>query len=102
MTHCFRLHRGDDLLGSIDAYVKEHHIAAGVMLSGVGCVYRWEVRDASGVGVQSGAEDAEIVSLTGTVSENGSHLHVALPAGTCRASAAICAGAALSTPRQKS
>ena len=74
--HCFRLTRGQDLYQNIEEYAKQHHIAAGVLLSGVGCVYRWEVRDASGVNIQSGTEDVEIVSLTGTVSENGCHLHV--------------------------
>ena len=75
MYHCFRLHRGDDLYESIQRYADAHHIAAGVVLSAVGCVYRWELRDASGVDVQSGTEDVEIVSLMGTVSEHGSHLH---------------------------
>ena len=78
MYHCFRLHRGDDLYESIQRYVDAHHIAAGVVLSAVGCVYRWELRDASGVDVQSGTEDVEIVSLMGTVSEHGSHLHASL------------------------
>ncbi len=73
--HCFRLHRGDDLCASIARYAEEHHIAAGTVLSAVDCVYRWELRDASGVTVRRGEEDCEIVSLTGTVSENGSHLH---------------------------
>ena len=71
MYHCFRLHRGDDLYESIQRYADAHHIAAGVVLSAVGCVYRWELRDASGVDVQSGTEDVEIVSLMGTVSEHG-------------------------------
>ena len=75
MYHCFRLHCGDDLYESIQRYADAHHIAAGVVLSAVGCVYRWELRDASGVDVQSGAEDVEIVSLMGTVSEYGCHLH---------------------------
>lgn len=75
MYHCFRLRRGDDLFESIQRYVDAHHIAAGVVLSAVGCLYRWEVRDASGVDIRSGTEDVEIVSLMGTVSENGSHLH---------------------------
>ena len=75
MYHCFRLHRGDDLYESIQRYADAHHIAAGVVLSAVGCVYRWELRDASGVDVQSGTEDVEIVSLMGTVSEYGCHLH---------------------------
>ena len=46
MYHCFRLHRGDDLYESIQRYADAHHIAAGVVLSAVGCVYRWELRDA--------------------------------------------------------
>ena len=78
MYHCFRLHRGEDLYESIQRYADAHHIAAGVVLSAVGCVYRWELRDASGVDVQSGTEDVEIVSLMGTVSEHGSHLHASL------------------------
>ena len=65
MYHCFRLHRGDDLYESIQRYADAHHIAAGVVLSAVGCVYRWELRDASGVDVQSGTEDVEIVSRPG-------------------------------------
>lgn len=75
MYHCFRLHRGDDLLGGIQAYADSHAIRAGAVISAVGCLTRWEVRDASGVDVQHGVEDVEIVSLMGTVSMNGSHLH---------------------------
>lgn len=75
MYHCFRLRRGDDLLGGIQSYVESHTIHAGAVVSAVGCLTRWEVRDASGVDVQSGTEDVEIVSLMGTVSVNGSHLH---------------------------
>lgn len=75
MYHCFRLTRGQDLYAQIDSYVKDHHIAAGVVLSAVGCVYRWRLRDATGVRVRSGDEEAEIVSLMGTVSESGCHLH---------------------------
>lgn len=59
----------------IEAYVKAHHIAAGAVVSGVGCVSRWRLRDATGVRVRSGEEDVEIVSLMGTVSEYGCHLH---------------------------
>lgn len=73
--HCFRLHRGDDLYESIQRYAAEHGIEAGTVLSAVGCVYRWELRDAGGVDIQSAEENCEIVSLMGTVSLNGSHLH---------------------------
>ena len=75
MYHCFRLRRGQDLYEEIEAYVKAHHIAAGAVVSGVGCVSRWRLRDATGVRVRSGDEDVEIVSLMGTVSEYGCHLH---------------------------
>ena len=67
MYHCFRLRRGQDLYEEIEAYVKAHHIAAGAVVSGVGCVSRWRLRDATGVRVRSGEEDVEIVSLMGTV-----------------------------------
>jgi hypothetical protein len=63
------------LYEEIEAYVKAHHIAAGAVVSGVGCVSRWRLRDATGVRVRSGEEDVEIVSLMGTVSEYGCHLH---------------------------
>lgn len=75
MYHCFRLRRGQDLYEEIEKYAKEHHIAAGVVVSAVGCVYRWELRAAKAVHIYSETEHVEIVSLMGTVSENGCHLH---------------------------
>ncbi len=51
--------------------------AAGVVLSGVGCVSRGRVRDAGGVNMVDIPEPMEIVSLMGTVSEKRCHLHVA-------------------------
>ena len=47
MYHCFRLRRGQDLYEEIEAYVKAHHIAAGAVVSGVGCVSRWRLRAAT-------------------------------------------------------
>ena len=41
----------------------------------MGCVSRLLLRDATGVRVRGGEEDVEIVSLMGTVSEHGCHLH---------------------------
>lgn len=77
-TICRRLHRGDDLLGSIRAIAAEERITAGVMLSGVGCVSRARIRDASGVQVRELERHFEIVSLNGTVSQTRCHLHIAL------------------------
>ncbi len=77
-TICQRLHRGDDLLASIEAIAKEHRLKAAVVLSAVGCVSLARVRDAGGVNCRNISEDCEIVSLTGTVSEVRTHLHIAL------------------------
>lgn len=77
-VHCVRLHRGDDLLLSIRALAEEKQIAAGVVLSAVGCISRGRIRDASGVNIRSIEEHCEIVSLNGTVSARRCHLHIAL------------------------
>ena len=75
-THCFRLHRGDDLRGAMENYVRAHHIRAAVVLSAVGCVSRARLRDASGVNIRTLEEHLEIVSLMGTLSEERTHLHI--------------------------
>ncbi len=76
--HCLRLHRGDDLLESIEEICKEKNIKAGAVISGVGCISKGKIRDASGVTVRDITEDCEIVSLNGTVSKKRCHLHIAL------------------------
>ncbi|MGM9562770.1 MAG: PPC domain-containing DNA-binding protein [Faecousia sp.] len=77
-TICKRLHRGDDLLKSIQALAKDQHIGAGVILSAVGCISKGVVRDASGVTLRQIDAPCEIVSLNGTVSAIRCHLHIAL------------------------
>jgi len=77
-TICKRLHRGDDLMQEIKILCKQHNIAAGVVLSSVGCVSRARIRDASGVNIREIDRHMEIVSLNGTVSAARCHLHIAL------------------------
>ena len=77
-TICRRLRRGDDLLRSIERIAKEEHLALGVVLSGVGCISRGRVRDASGVTLREIDQPCEIVSLNGTVSEQRCHIHIAI------------------------
>ena len=78
VCHSLRLRRGADLLESIKALCREKHIAAGVVLSAVGCISRGRVRDASGVTIRDIEDHCEIVSLNGTVSQTRCHLHIAL------------------------
>ena len=77
-THVFRLRRGSDLLKALQEYARTRRIAAGTVVSGVGCVTRARVRDASGVTVRELDEPLEIVSLMGTLSVARTHLHIAL------------------------
>ena len=78
VMHCVRLRRGDDLLLSIRQLCREKHIAAGVVLSAVGCISEGRVRDASGITIRDITDHCEIVSLDGTVSETRCHLHISL------------------------
>ena len=77
-TQVFRLRRGSDLLKALQEYARTRRIAAGTVVSGVGCVTRARVRDASGVTVRELNEPLEIVSLMGTLSAARTHLHIAL------------------------
>ena len=77
-THVFRLRRGSDLLKALQEDARTRRIAAGTVVSGVGCVTRARVRDASGVTVRELNEPLEIVSLMGTLSAARTHLHIAL------------------------
>ncbi|MBS6283288.1 MAG: DNA-binding protein [Oscillospiraceae bacterium] len=77
-THVFRLRRGSDLLKALQEYARTRRIAAGTVVSGVGCVTRARVRDASGVTVRELNEPLEIVSLMGTLSAARTHLHISL------------------------
>lgn len=76
--HCIRLKRGEDLMESVRELCRLRNIRAGVILSGVGCISRGRIRDASGVTVREIQEHCEIVSLNGTVSAGRCHIHVAL------------------------
>ena len=77
-THVFRLRRGSDLLKALQEYARTRRIAAGTVVSGVGCVTRARVRDASGVTVRELNEPLEIVSRMGTLSAARTHLHISL------------------------
>ena len=78
VCHCIRLKRGEDLMDSIKSVCAQKGIKAGVVLSGVGCISRGRVRDASGVTIRDIEEHCEIVSLNGTVSGKRCHIHIAL------------------------
>jgi predicted DNA-binding protein with PD1-like motif len=77
----FRLRPGDDLLGSIRAYVNANHIQAAVLLSAVGSLTQASIRYANQPEAHIHRGHFEIVSLTGTVEEGGEHIHMSIATG---------------------
>ena len=77
-VYVFRLKPGEDLRRSIEAIVKEKNIKAGWINTCVGSLTDYTIRFANQQQGTSGSGHFEIVNLTGTVSVNGSHLHISI------------------------
>ena len=83
-TYALRLRPGDDLRQQLTAFVQAQHIAAGTMLTCVGSLTVATLRLANQEGPTVYRGHFEIVSLVGTLSVNGSHLHLAVADSTGR------------------
>ena len=81
-AHAFRLKPGQDLKKEILQYVTEKQIKAGWISTCVGSITNYNIRFANQPQGNSGSGHFEIVSLTGTVSVNGSHLHISVSDST--------------------
>jgi predicted DNA-binding protein with PD1-like motif len=80
-NYTFRLKPGHDLFDSIQSFGKEKNIEAGCVLSGVGSLTHVTLRLANRDFYSEYVGHFEIVSLTGTVSVHGSHLHISVSNG---------------------
>lgn len=76
-THAFRLKQNQLLKESIENYVFENDIKAGVILSAVGSLSFASIRMAD-ESLKTFDQNFEIVSLIGTLSVEGCHLHISL------------------------
>lgn len=81
-TYSIRLRPGQDLKQELDALVAQKRIGAGVMLTCVGSLADVAIRLANQEGPTRWHGHFEIVSLVGTLSINGSHLHIAVSDST--------------------
>jgi predicted DNA-binding protein with PD1-like motif len=81
-VYVFRLKPGEDLRNSIEAIVKEKNIEAGWINTCVCSLTDYTIRFANQQEGIRGSGHFEIVSLTGTVSVNGSHLHISISDST--------------------
>lgn len=74
--HALRLKPGQDLKKDIEAYAQNKKINAGWIATCVGSLTQTHLRFANQPAGILTTGHFEIVSLTGTVSRNGCHLHV--------------------------
>lgn len=85
-TVALRLMPGADLKQSLSDYCIEHQIDAACVVSCVGSLRKASIRFADcAEGTELNAK-LEIVSLVGTVSQHGCHLHIAVSDGQGRTS----------------
>ena len=77
-----RLTPGQDLRQAIESAVRSQGSHAAFVLSGVGSLTAAALRFAGAEQPQRLSGDMEILSLSGSVARNGSHLHMALSTAT--------------------
>lgn len=78
IEHVLRLKPGEDLLVSIDKYIKKHQISAGFIATGVGSLSKVAFRkgyERTSLILEGGYE---MISLSGTISIGGMHIHMAV------------------------
>lgn len=78
ISHVIRLLPGDDLKRSIQQFVLEKKIEAGWIVTCVGSLTRFAIRFANEKQDAIGTGYFEIITLSGTLSVNGSHLHIGI------------------------
>jgi len=76
--HTFRLKPEQDLFDELESFVAAQKIEAGCLLSSVGSLTHVTLRLANQSAYNEYEGHFEIVSLNGTVSTHGSHLHLAI------------------------
>jgi predicted DNA-binding protein with PD1-like motif len=76
--HVFRLSPHQDLKISIMDFARLHSIKAGIILTCVGSVEQYNIRFANEINGTIAKGPFEIISLTGTFSDNAAHLHISV------------------------
>ena len=77
MIHAFRYKKEMDLKKEIENYAIEHKLS-GVVLSAVGSLSHLTIRVADGKSILDEDGNFEIVSVTGTLSRDGVHIHISV------------------------
>ncbi|WP_240625571.1 PPC domain-containing DNA-binding protein [Spirosoma pollinicola] len=83
-TYSVRLKPGQDLKKSLDLLVQQERIGAGALITCVGSLTDVTLRLANQEGPSVWRGHFEIVSLVGTLSTSGSHIHLSVSDSTGR------------------
>ena len=73
-----RLQPGDDLRRALEAWMGQQQEQAGCLISAVGSLSLVQLRFAGAAEATAIRGDLEILSLSGTLSPDGAHLHIAV------------------------
>jgi predicted DNA-binding protein with PD1-like motif len=93
-----RLHPGDDLRRSLEAWMAEQQEQAGCVISAIGSLSVAQLRFAGASEASTIQGDLEILSLAGTLSPDGAHLHIAVAGSRGRVIGGhLCAGSLVRT-----
>ena len=77
-VHALRLNPGMDLKVELNSFTKENNLSAGFIISCAGSLNEANLRLADENIIRKFEEKFEIVSLVGTLSQDGLHLHTSL------------------------
>jgi predicted DNA-binding protein with PD1-like motif len=77
-TFALRLHPGDDLRPCLQQFAQAHHLQAGCVLSAIGSLKQVRLRFSNQPEGTIIHDTFEVISLAGTVSIYGVHLHMAI------------------------
>jgi len=77
-TYALRLKPGSDLKESLQRFVRSHQLQAGFILAAVGSLKKATLRFADQSESHVFDQKFEIVALSGTLSSDGVHLHIAI------------------------
>ena len=81
-AYAVRLKPGADLKKSIQTFVNENKLSAAWIVTCAGSLTHYNIRFANQQTAASDSGHFEIVSLAGTLSENGSHIHISISDST--------------------
>lgn len=79
-----RLQPGSDLRASLEALVRDQAHGAGFVVSGIGSLHGAVLRYADQASAATLDGPMEIVSISGSISADGAHLHMAVSDGAGR------------------